>query len=298
MTAPTVSPPPYIRAARLRRMVRQFARNRLALGSFVFLVLLGLVAVLAPLIAPFHPAEQDYTLLNSGPTGDHWFGTDALGRDILTRMMFGARISLLSSVCAIGLTLSIAVPVGIWSGYVGGFVDHAVMRVTEAMQSIPPLVLALALLGLLGPSVRNIVLALAIIFAPGFVRLVRGEVLAVREATYIEASRSIGASSSFIVRRRVFHNVASPLIVQASIALGYALLAEAGLSFLGLGVQPPDASWGKMLNEAYASIFVAPRQIYVPGGAITITVLAFNLIGDGLRDVLGVETMSNAKRLL
>jgi ABC-type dipeptide/oligopeptide/nickel transport system permease subunit len=244
------------------------------------------------------PAKQDYNSLNEGPSAEHWLGTDALGRDILARLIYGARVSLLSSLCAIGLTLVVAVPLGLWSGYAGGRVDRVLMRLVEALQCIPPLVLALALLGILGPSLRNIVAVLAVIFAPGFIRLIRGETLAVREANYIEASGSIGASSFFIVRRRVFHNVASPLIVQISIALGFALLAEAGLSFIGLGIQPPDASWGSMLNEAYASIYVAPWQIFVPGCAIAVTVLAFNLVGDGLRDVLGVDTLEITKQPL
>jgi ABC-type dipeptide/oligopeptide/nickel transport system permease subunit len=184
----------------------------------------------------------------------------------------------------------------IWSGYVGGVLDIVVMRMVDALQVIPPLVLALAILGALGPSVRNIVIALAIIFVPSFIRLVRGEVLAAREATFIEASRSIGSSSFFIIRRRILHNIASPLIVQTSITLGFALLAEAGLSFIGLGVQPPDASWGNMLSDAYASIFSAPGQIYIPGCAIALTVLAFNLIGDGLRDTLGVDTIAIERR--
>jgi len=196
------------------------------------------------------------------------------------------------------LTLVIAVPLAIWSGYAGGLVDMVVMRITDALQVIPPLVLALAIVGVLGPSVRNIVIALSIIFAPSFIRLVRGEVLAVREATYIEASRSIGSSPFYIVRRRVLHNIASPLIVQTSVTLGFALLAEAGLSFIGLGVQPPNPSWGNMLSTSYASIFTAPAQIYIPGSAIALTVFAFNLVGDGLRDVLGVSSASISRHSL
>jgi peptide/nickel transport system permease protein len=160
------------------------------------------------------------------------------------------------------------------------------MRIVDGVQSIPPLVLALAIAGLLGPSLRNIVIALAIIFVPTFVRLVRGQVLAVKEETYIEASQSVGASSGYIIRKRVLHNVASPLIVQASITLGFGLLAEAGLSFLGLGIQPPEPSWGVMLSRAYDYIFEAHWLVFPPGLAIMLTVLAFNVLGDGLRDTL------------
>jgi peptide/nickel transport system permease protein len=292
------APRQHARFLHLRRTARQFRRHKLAVAALTFLLLLALAAIFAGVVAPFDPFKQDYTAINEGPSGKHWFGTDALGRDILSRMLYGARVSLLSSVCAIGLTVVVAVPLAIWAGYVGGIVDNVLMRSTEALQCIPPLVLALALLGLLGPSLPNIVIALAIIFAPSFIRLIRGEVLAVREATYIEASKSIGSSWFFIVRRRVFHNIASPLIVQASVAMGFALLAEAGLSFIGMGVQLPNASWGNMLNEAYASIYVAPRQIYIPGGAIAITVLAFNLVGDGLRDALGVDSVDVKKQPL
>jgi ABC-type dipeptide/oligopeptide/nickel transport system permease subunit len=160
------------------------------------------------------------------------------------------------------------------------------MRIVDGLQSIPPLVLALAIAGLLGPSLRNIVIALAVIFIPAFVRLIRGQVLAVKEETYVEASRSVGASSGYIVRKRVLHNIASPLIVQASITLGFGLLAEAGLSFLGLGIQPPEPSWGVMLSRAYDYIFEAHWLVFPPGVAIMLTVLAFNLLGDGLRDTL------------
>ena len=283
------------RARRLRSIAREFWRHRLGVAALTFIVLLGIVAIFAGTLAPFDPRRQDYGLLNTGPSLHHWLGTDSLGRDMLSRLMYGARVSLLSSVGAIAVALAVAVPLAIWSGYAGGLVDIVLMRVTDALQVIPPLVLALAIVGVLGPSLRNIVIALAIIFAPSFIRLVRGEVLAVREATYIEVSRSIGSSAVFIVRRRVLHNIASPLIVQTSVTLGFALLAEAGLSFIGLGVQPPNPSWGNMLNDAYASIFAAPGQIYIPGCAIILTVLAFNLVGDGLRDALGVSSASIEK---
>jgi len=298
MTAISLTRSHRVRAVRLRRIARQFCSHRLALVALIFLVGLALVAVLADVLAPFDPRHQDYDVLNKGPSVHHWLGTDSLGRDMLSRLIHGARVSLLSSVGAIALTLVIAVPLAIWSGYAGGLVDMVVMRITDALQVIPPLVLALAIVGVLGPSVRNIVIALSIIFAPSFIRLVRGEVLAVREATYIEASRSIGSSPFYIVRRRVLHNIASPLIVQTSVTLGFALLAEAGLSFIGLGVQPPNPSWGNMLSTSYASIFTAPAQIYIPGSAIALTVFAFNLVGDGLRDVLGVSSASISRHSL
>ena len=188
----------------------------------------------------------------STPSGAHWFGQDDLGRDVFSRIIYGARISLKVSFMAIGLALIVAVPLGLLAGFVGGWVDQTLMRISDAIQVIPALVLALVISGILGPSATNVALALAFVFTPGFVRLVRGQVISVREETYVEASRSIGAKTGFIIRKRVLHNVASPLIVQAAVTAGFALLAEATLSFLGLGAQLPAASWGVMLNRAHA----------------------------------------------
>jgi len=272
--------------ARLRSFAGRLVHRPAAAVAATYLVLLVLVAILAPWIAPHGPYEQDLNAINQAPSGAHWLGTDDLGRDVLSRLMHGARISLASSVFAVSAALALSVPLGLVSGYVGGRLDNVLMRIIDGLQSIPPLVLALAIAGLLGPSLRNIVIALAVIFVPTFVRLIRGQVLAVKEETYIEASRSVGATSGYIVRKRVLHNIASPLIVQASITLGFGLLAEAGLSFLGLGIQPPEPSWGVMLSRAYDYIFEAHWLVFPPGVAIMLTVLAFNVLGDGLRDTL------------
>ncbi|HMG41725.1 MAG TPA: ABC transporter permease [Acidimicrobiales bacterium] len=254
--------------------------------ALAFLVLLAVVAVLASWLAPFDPYQQDLDAINQGPSGSHLLGTDDLGRDVLSRLMHGARVSLASSVLAVGAALVVSVPLGLVSGYVGGRLDSVLMRIVDGVQSIPPLVMALTVAGLLGPSLRNIVIALAIVFTPTFVRLVRGQVLAVKEETFVEASRSVGATGAYIVRRRILHNIASPLVVQVSVTLGFGLLAEAGLSFLGLGIQPPEPSWGAMLNRAYAYIFETSWGLFPPGLAIMLTVLAFNVLGDGLRDTL------------
>jgi peptide/nickel transport system permease protein len=277
---------PITKRGRVRGFVRRLARRPTALVAAIFLLFLVVVAVFAPWIAPHHPHQQNLSLINEGPAPGHLLGTDDLGRDVLSRLIHGTRVSLSSSVLAVGLALVVSVPVGLLSGYFGGRTDRLLMRVVDGLQSIPPLVLALAVVGLLGPSLRNIVFALAIVFVPAFVRLIRGQVLAVKEETYIEASLSVGASSAWIIRRRVLHNVASPLIVQASVTLGFGLLAEAGLSFLGLGIQPPDPSWGVMLRRAYDYIFDAQWGILPPGIAIMLTVLAFNVLGDGLRDTM------------
>ena len=271
---------------RLGGFLGRLLRRPAVAVAATYLVLLVAVALLAPWIAPQGPYEQDLNAINQAPSAAHWLGTDDLGRDVLSRLMHGARISLAASVLSVGAALVVAVPLGLVSGYLGGRLDNVLMRIVDGVQSIPPLVLALAIAGLLGPSLRNIVIALAIIFVPAFVRLIRGQVLAVKEESYIEASRSVGASSGYIVRKRVLHNVASPLIVQASITLGFGLLAEAGLSFLGLGIQPPEPSWGVMLSRAYDYIFEAHWLVFPPGLAIMLTVLAFNVLGDGLRDTM------------
>lgn len=269
---------------------KRFRRNKVAVAAAVYLVLLILAAMLAPRIGLQDPNLQHLTEINKRPSGAHWFGQDDLGRDVFARIIHGARISLQASLLAVALALIVAVPLGLLAGFVGGWLDLGLMRISDAVQVIPALVLALVISGILGPSTRNVAIALAIVFTPAFVRLVRGQVIGVREETYVEASRSIGAKPLFIIRKRVLHNVASPLIVQAAITAGFALLAEASLSFLGVGVQAPDASWGTMLSRAFSQVYQAGWLLWIPGGAIAITVLAFNLVGDGLRDALGADT--------
>jgi ABC-type dipeptide/oligopeptide/nickel transport system permease subunit len=269
---------------------KRFRRNKVAVAAAVYLVLLIVAAILAGRIGLQDPNLQHITEINKKPSGAHWFGQDDLGRDVFARIIYGARISLKVSFMAVGLALVVAVPLGLLAGFVGGWIDQTLMRISDAIQVIPALVLALVISGILGPSATNVALALAFVFTPGFVRLVRGQVISVREETYVEASRSIGAKTGFIIRKRVLHNVASPLIVQAAVTAGFALLAEATLSFLGLGAQLPAASWGVMLSRAYPQVYQAGWLLWIPGGAIAITVLAFNLVGDGLRDALGADS--------
>jgi ABC-type dipeptide/oligopeptide/nickel transport system permease subunit len=268
---------------------KRFRRNKVAVAAAVYLVLLIIAAVFAGRIGLQDPNGLHVTEINKRPSGAHWFGQDDLGRDVFARIIYGARISLKVSFMAVGLALIVAVPLGLLAGFVGGWIDQTLMRISDAIQVIPALVLALVIAGILGPSATNVALALAFVFTPGFVRLVRGQVISVREETYVEASRSIGSKRSYIIRKRVLHNVASPLIVQAAVTAGFALLAEATLSFLGLGAQPPAATWGTMLTRAFAQVSQAGWLLWIPGGAIAITVLAFNLVGDGLRDALGAE---------
>jgi peptide/nickel transport system permease protein len=271
-----------------RRFWSRFFANKVAVAALAFVLLVIVVAIFAPVLAPYSPT-QNFPKINSGPTKGHWLGTDDIGRDILSRIIYGARISMQAAFMIVGFALIVAVPIGLIAGFFGGRTDSILMRMMDALFAFPPLVLALTVAALLGRSLLNESIAIAIVFVPGFVRLIRGQVIAVREEQFIEASRSLGAGPWRMIRRHIFPNVASPLIVQVALALGYALLAEAGLSFLGLGVQPPSASWGSMLSEAYQFIFTDTWPLIVPGVAIALSVLAFNLVGDGLRDALGRE---------
>lgn len=277
-----------VESAYSRRFLSRFVHDRVAMCGFTFLALILVVALFAPEIAPYSPTAN-FPVVNAGPSGAHLLGTDDVGRDLLSRLIYGSRISLEAAAIIVLLALAVSVPIGMAAGYFSGRTDNVLMRLMDAMFAFPPLILAITVAALLGRSLHNESIAIAITFVPGLARVVRGQVLAVREETYIEASRSLGAGSLRMLGRHVLPNVASPLIIQSAILLGYALLAEAGLSFLGLGVQPPSASWGVMLQEAYQFVLSDPWATIMPGVAIALTVLSFNLVGDGLRDALGRE---------
>jgi peptide/nickel transport system permease protein len=272
------------------RFLRRFRRQHLALVALVYLVLLGLVAVLAPWIAPYDPNAQDLsvTLLPIG-SPEHLLGTDHYGRDELSRLMFATGTALLATGQAVLTGLVLGVVPGLVAGFLGGWVDAVIMRINDAMMSFPPLILAIAIVGVLGTGLQNAMIAIGIVFAPTFLRIVRGSVLEIRTETFIEASRTIGTPMSWVLRRHVVPNIIPPLLVQTSLAGAFALLSEAGLSFLGLGVQAPDASWGVMLSNGYPYLAQAPSLVVLPGVAVAVTVLAFNLLGDGLRDSIGRE---------
>jgi peptide/nickel transport system permease protein len=269
-----------------RRAAHRFAHDPVGVAALAFLILVGLVAVAAPLIASQEPNAQDLEQRFAGPSGDHWLGTDDLGRDTFARLAYGARVSLQASATVGLFALVVAVPVGLVAGYRSGAVDNVVMRLTDALMSIPPLVLALAIAGILGPGTGNAVLALTIVAVPGLVRLVRGQALAVREEGFVEASQAIGTRSPAILVRRVLPHVLSPLLVQMSVLLGTMLVVEASLSFLGLGQQLPNPSWGGMLQNGFELMATDARLMLVPGIAIALTTLAFNALGDSLRDTL------------
>jgi ABC-type dipeptide/oligopeptide/nickel transport system permease subunit len=258
-----------------------------ALG--VLVVICGF-ALAAPILASHDPDAQNLRNALQGPSSDHWLGTDEVGRDVFTRLLYAARVSLFAAVQAVGVGVVLGVAPGVFAGYVGGRIDAVIMRITDVMLAFPPIILAIAVVGVLGPNLTNAMFSIGLIFAPRFLRLMRSTVMQVREETYVEASRSIGTSTFDILRRRVIPNSISPLIVQLSLAAGTAMIAEATLSFLGLGVQPPQASWGSMIGRAVRHLDRAPFLVIWPGLAIAVTVLALNLVGDGLRDSFGRET--------
>jgi peptide/nickel transport system ATP-binding protein len=267
----------------------RFLHQRWAIAGLIFLFIVIVAAIFAPLVAPHPPDAQDINAVNAAPSFSHWLGTDDLGRDILSRLIWGARISLRAAFEIVGLAAVIAIPLGLVAGFFRGAVDSVIMRAMDALFSFPPLILALTVAALLGADVNDAAIAIAIVFVPSFVRLLRGEVIAVREEAYIESARSLGATSNRLLARHVVPNVASPIIIQLALALGFAMLTEAGLSFLGIGEEPPTPSWGGMLQEGFQFINSAPWAVIFPGIAIMLTVLSFNLVADGLRDSLGRE---------
>ena len=261
-------------------------RNRLASVGLVIIVSLCLLALLAPLIAPFDPHDQDLYAVLSGPTAQHWLGTDNLGRDLLSRVLYGARVSLMTGLLCTLFAAMIGIPIGLVSGYVGGVVDAILMRVTDAFLCFPPLIFILAMSAALGPGLKNVILSFTVFGWTGFARIVRGQVLLVRELPFIEAARATGVSKFRIMWRHVIPNTLAPIIVAVSITIGVAILVESGVSFLGLGVQPPTASWGKELRVGFTYLEVVPLFSLIPGLMISLTVLGFNFFGDGLRDAL------------
>ena len=272
------------RAAIWRRFLGQWGAS-IGLG---WVILLAVAAVFAPLIVSYSPIAQSLHHTFAAPSTAHWLGTDDLGRDVFSRLIYGSRVSLRVSFEVVALALAIAVPVGLFSGYLGGHIDNILMRVMDGGLSFPPLVLALAVVSVLGTGINNTALALAVVFVPAFARLIRGQALAIKEEPFIEASKSLGTPPFLIVARRIFPNVLPAVVIQASFSLGSALLAEAALSFLGLGAQPPSPSWGSMLEEAYnTGLSDHPWSLVVPGVAIASAVLAFNSIGDGLAATVG-----------
>ena len=281
VTAATVTLPPP------SSFLRRFCRNGTAMVASVILVLVVLIAIFAPELAPHDPARSSLRNILKPPSATYPLGTDDLGRDVLSRLIFASRLSLIASVQAVAIALLIGLPLGLISGYVGGWVDTIIMRCNDALMSFPALILAVVIVGLLGPSLPNAMTAIGLVYAPRIMRVVRGSTLSVREEVYMMAARATGCSVTRIITRHVLPNVTGPLVVQATVLMGQALLAEAGLSFLGLGAQPPEASWGAMLGTAFPYLAQAPVPTIAAGTIISVTVLCFNLVGDGIRDSVG-----------
>ncbi|QQO20601.1 ABC transporter permease [Bradyrhizobium diazoefficiens] len=261
-------------------------RHRLASVGLFIIGGLCLFAVFAPLVSPFDPYDQDLYAVLSGPSTQHWLGTDNLGRDLLSRILYGAQVSLLTGLLCTLLAAAIGIPVGLLAGYTGGIMDAVLMRITDAFLCFPPLIFILAMSTALGPGLRNVILSFALFGWTGFARIVRGQVLLVRELPFIEAARATGVPNFRIMWRHVLPNVLAPIIVAISTTIGIAILVESGISFLGLGVQPPTASWGKELRVGFSYLEVVPLFSLAPGIMISLAVLGFNFIGDGLRDAL------------
>src|SRR5450631_4493114 len=269
-----------------QRVLRRLARRRGAMIGLAVVVFFVVLAILAPTIAPHDPLQTSWSDVRKAPTAAHLFGTDEIGRDVASRVIWGARASLLAGLVSVCISLSLGVPIGLAAGYLGGWTDTLISRVTDAMLACPFLILAIALAAFLGPSLTNAMIAIGIAATPIFIRLTRGQVLAVKVEDYVEAARAVGNPAYRIAFRHILPNIVAPVIVQATLAIAAAIIAEASLSFLGLGQQPPAPSWGSMLNTAKNYVENAPWMAVWPGLSIFLLVLSFNLLGDGLRDAL------------
>jgi peptide/nickel transport system permease protein len=269
-----------------RRSVRTLTRNRLVIAGLAMCVLVVLVAIFAPVLAPYNPIANNVRAALQRPSALYYFGTDRFGRDVFSRVIYASRTSLLVALVSTSLAAVVGVALGLVSGYFGGMVDTLAGRLMDILFSFPALLLAIAIAAMLGPSVKNAVIALAVVYVPLFGRIIRGSTLAERDKEYVEAARVLGASTPRIIFRHVFPSILSPLIVQGTITFSNAILIEASLSFLGLGTQPPSPSWGTMLAEGRSFLETAPWMSIFPGIAIMLAVFSFNILGDGIRDVL------------
>lgn len=269
-----------------KTIFKKLMAERMAFVSLIFLLILVIVAITAPYIVPHDPLKQDLTKVMLPPSAEHWLGTDELGRDIFSRLLMGAQSAIKAGLFAILIPLCIGVPMGIISGYLGGIVDDIFMRIVDGIIAIPAILLALGITGALGISLWNAMIAIGIVFTPQFARLARGQTLQVRSDPYVEAAKISGAGPIWTMVKHIIPNIAPPIVVQASFNLSYAILVEASLSFLGMGAQSPEISWGNMIQQAYSMINMNPWMIIYPGLAIMLTVLAGNFLGDGLRSAL------------
>ena len=274
------------RVSAFKRFSRVFLRRKVVAFGLIIISMLIVVAIFAPWIAPYDPYELDLKNIRAEPGRAHLLGTDTLGRDTLTRIMYGSRTSLIIGVVAIGVAATIGMSLGLVAGYFGGIVQTLIMRFIDAMMSIPMILLALTISALLGPGLKNIVIALGVSMIPPYARLMCGQAMSVKQHDFVAFARAIGASDVRIMAQHIAPNCFPPLIVLMTMTLGHAILAEAGLSFLGVGINPPNAAWGAMVSDGYRYLLTSPVLSLAPGVAIMLTVFAFNMVGDGLRDAM------------
>jgi peptide/nickel transport system permease protein len=271
---------------RVASLAREILRNRLSLVGVVIVILQLGCAVFAPAIVGYDPNHIDYRAMLQPPSAIHLLGTDDLGRDIFSRVMYGARLSLMVSTFSVGLALMFGVPLGLASGYVGTWVDEILMRLLDSVMALPSLVLALTIAAVLGPSLTNATIAIAIVYVPTFTRLVRGQVMSLKHSEFVTAAHSVGVPTWLVLCRHILPNVINPVIVQATLGVGFAIITESSLSFIGLGAQPPTSTWGSMVQVGFQYLELAPWYVLAPATMIFLTVLGFNMLGDGLRDAL------------
>ncbi|RLL47903.1 ABC transporter permease [Oceanobacillus piezotolerans] len=284
-------PPDLNPKAKYRRVLfYKFMRNKTALIGGILIILFIFITIFGSIIAPYDPYTQDIINKLQGPSSDHWFGTDNFGRDIFSRVIHGTSITLFIGFSSVILGATVGVLLGIISGYYGGRIDSIIMRLMDVLLAFPGILLALAIVTILGGSTMNVVYAVAISSIPVFARVVRGSTLSVKKLEYIDAMKALGASDIRIIFKHIFPNITSPLIVQATLYIATAILSASGLSFLGLGAQPPDPEWGAMLSDGRSYLYNAPHVALFPGLAIVVVVLAFNMLGDGLRDAFDPKT--------
>ncbi len=269
-----------------QRAWRRLVRRRGAMLGLAVVIFFVAIAVFAPYISPYDPVATSWSAVRKAPSAEYWFGTDEIGRDVLSRVIWGARASLLAGLVSVCISMALGVPIGLLAAYVGGWTDGLISRFTDSMLAVPFLILAIALAAFLGPSLTNAMIAIGVSATPIFIRLTRAQVLAVKVEDFVEAARAVGNPHWRIALRHILPNVLPPLIVQSTLAIAAAVIAEASLSFLGLGQQPPAPSWGSMLNTAKNFVDQAPWMAIWPGLSIFLLVLSFNLLGDGLRDAL------------
>ncbi|MEE8291168.1 MAG: ABC transporter permease [Candidatus Tectomicrobia bacterium] len=276
----------YPRLRQASRFWRRFSRNKGAMFGLLVFVLIVLASIFAEQLSPYDPLEQDFMVLMEPPSAQHWLGTDSLGRDILSRIIYGSRIALIIGILAVMLAMVVGVTLGLIAGYYGGAVDSVIMRIMDGLFAFPILILAIALMAIMGLGLMNIIIAVSVGYIAPFARVTRGDVLAVREETYVEAARLTGMSNLRIIFRHVLPNVRAPIIVQGALRVSGAIITEAGLSFLGLGIPPPEPVWGSMISEGRQFLVMASWISTFPGIALMLAVVGLNLLGDGLRDTL------------